>query len=128
MLLIINLEQIMQLARIYAGYTLGEADILRRAMSKKKEEVLLKEKDKFIKQSIERNVDKETAEKVYNLVLKFASYGFNRSHSVAYSMVAYKMAYLKAHYRIYFLKNLLNTFMSSEDKKKQYIYEARQNN
>ena len=126
--ILIYQEQIMQVACTLAGYTLGEADILRRAMSKKKEELLINEKAKFINKCLERNITLETATKVYELIFKFASYGFNRSHSVAYSMVAYKMAYLKAHYRIYFIKNLLNTFMSSEEKKKEYIYEARKNN
>lgn len=118
----------MQVANVLAGYSLSEADVLRRAMSKKKEEILLKEKDKFVNNCVVRNVSKEIANKVYELILKFASFGFNRSHSVAYSMVAYKMAYLKAHYRIFFIKNILNNFISSEDKKKQYVYEARQNN
>ncbi|HPF83568.1 MAG TPA: DNA polymerase III subunit alpha, partial [Bacilli bacterium] len=126
--ILIYQEQIMQVAKELAGYNLGEADILRRAMSKKKEEILIKEKDKFINGCLKNNVPNDIANKVYELVLKFASYGFNRSHSVAYSMVAYKMAYLKAHYRIYFIKNLLNTFMSSDEKKKEYIYEARKNN
>ena len=121
-------EQIMQVASTLAGYTLGEADILRKAMSKKKEDILLKEKDKFIDSCIKNNVDKDTATKVYDLILRFASYGFNRAHSVAYSNVAYKMAYLKKYYRIYFLKNLLNNFMSNEYKKKNYILDARRNN
>lgn len=126
--IIVYQEQIMQVASTLASYTLGEADILRRAMSKKKEELLIKEKDKFISGCLKNNVDIDTANRVYELILKFASYGFNRSHSVAYSAVAYKMAYLKVHYRIYFIKNLLNNFMGSEEKKKEYIYDARKNN
>ena len=126
--ILIYQEQIMQVASILAGYTLGQADILRKAMSKKKEDILLKEKEKFIEGCIKNNVDKDIAEKVYELILRFASYGFNRAHSVAYSNVAYKMAYLKKHYRIYFLKNLLNNYMSNEYKKKTYILDARKNN
>lgn len=123
--IIIYQEQIMQIANIMAGYSLGEADVLRRAMSKKKEDILLKEKDKFIKRSIDLGYDISTAEKVYALILKFADYGFNRAHSVAYSMIAYSMAYLKAHYLLYFMKNLLSMVIGSEIKTKEYIYECR---
>lgn len=118
-------EQIMQVAAVMAGYSLGEADILRRAMSKKKEEIIVKEKDKFINQSIARGYDKETSSKVFEVILRFASYGFNRSHSVAYSVVAYRMAYLKSHYPLYFMKELLTNFMGSETKTKEYIYECK---
>lgn len=119
--IIVYQEQIMQIASTLAGYSLAEADVLRKAMSKKKEDVLLKEKDKFIRQSIERGYSKETAEKVYNLILKFASYGFNRAHSVAYAMIAYKMAHLKAHYPLIFIKHLLSMVIGSEVKTKEYI-------
>lgn len=125
--IIIYQEQIMQIASIMAGYTFGEADVLRRAMSKKKESVLLSEKDKFIKQSIDRGYKREIATKVYELILKFASYGFNRSHSVAYAIIAYKLAYLKAHYRIYFMKNLLNANIGNDRKTKEYFYECKNN-
>ena len=118
-------EQIMQVANIMAGYSLGEADILRRAMSKKKEDVLLKEKDKFINGSIKRGYDKELANTVYNLILKFASYGFNRAHSVSYAMISYKMAYLKAHYKVPFMKALLTSELNSISKTKEYIYECK---
>lgn len=118
-------EQIMQVAAVMAGYSLGEADILRRAMSKKKEEIIVKEKDKFINQSIARGYDKETSSKVFEVILRFASYGFNRSHSVAYSVVAYRMAYLKSHYPLYFMKELLTNFMGSETKTKEYIYDCK---
>ncbi len=126
--ILIYQEQIMQVASTLASYSLGEADILRRAMSKKKEEILIKEKDKFIKNATNNGVDLNTAKEVYDLILKFASYGFNRSHSVAYSMIAYKMAYLKAHYRIYFTKNLLNNYLEDTNKKKSYINELRKHN
>ena len=93
----------MQLANVYAGYSLGEADILRRAMSKKKVDLLKQEEDKFIKKSMENHHPMEQAKKIFELVLNFAGYGFNKSHSVVYSIVAYKMAYLKSHYKtIYF--------------------------
>ena len=125
--IIIYQEQIMQIANIMAGYSFAEADILRRAMSKKKEEVLLKEKERFINQSIQRGYTKETSIKVYDLILKFANYGFNKSHSVAYAMISYKMAYLKAHYPKIFIKNLLSSAISSDRKTKEYIYEAKLN-
>lgn len=124
--IIVYQEQIMMIAHTMAGYTLGEADILRRAMSKKKEDVLLKEKQKFIERSIEHGYTKEIAQKVYDLILKFASYGFNRAHSVAYAMISYRMAYLKAHYPQYFLKHLLNMHIGSS-KTKEYIYECKLN-
>ncbi len=126
--IIIYQEQIMQIASTLAGYSYGEADILRRAMSKKKEDVLLKEKDKFIKGSIAKGYTLDLATKVYDLILKFASYGFNRAHSVAYAMISYKMAYLKAYYPAFFIKNLLSMVIGSEGKTKEYIYEAKKNN
>lgn len=118
-------EQIMQVASVMAGYSLGEADLLRKAMSKKKEDILVKEKDKFITRSVERGYNRDLSVKVYEVIHSFASYGFNRSHSVAYSMVAYRMAYLKSNYPLYFMKELLTTFMGSETKTKEYIYECK---
>ena len=126
--ILIYQEQIMQVANIMAGYSFGEADILRRAMSKKKEDILLAEKDKFINRSTSRGYSLETSTKVYDLILKFASYGFNRAHSVAYSLIAYKMAYLKAHYPYSFMKSLLTMNIGSETKIKEYIYECKVNN
>ena len=123
--IIIYQEQIMQIAVKLAGYTLGEADILRRAMSKKKKEILVSEEEKFINRSIENGYSKDTAKKVYDLILNFANYGFNRSHSVAYSVVAYKMAYLKYYYPKYFYANLLSSVIGNESKEKDYINEAR---
>lgn len=126
--ILIYQEQIMQVANVMAGYSFGEADILRRAMSKKKEDILIAEKDKFISRSINRGYSLEIASKVYELILKFASYGFNRAHSVAYSLIAYKMAYLKAHYPYLFMKSLLSMNIGSETKIKEYIYECKTNN
>ncbi len=123
--ILIYQEQIMQVAQIMAGYTLGEADILRRAMSKKKKEVLSAEEDKFIRQSISRGYQKEKAKEVFDLILNFANYGFNRAHSVAYSIIAYKMAYLKVHYQTFFYSNLLSSVIGSEKKLKEYMYEAK---
>ena len=120
-------EQIMKVAQKIAGYSLGEADILRRAMSKKKIEILEKEKEKFISQSIDKGYDEKTATDVYELILKFANYGFNKSHSVAYSFISYQMAYLKAHYTKYFIANLLNNVIGSEIKTNDYMLEAKLN-
>lgn len=97
--IIVYQEQIMQIANIMAGYTYGEADMLRRAMSKKKKEILENERDKFIKNSIKRGYKEDVAIKTYDFIMKFANYGFNKSHSVAYSMIALKMAYLKVNYK-----------------------------
>ena len=125
--ILIYQEQIMQLANIYAGYTLGEADILRRAMSKKKVSLLKSEEEKFIRKSVEKGHNKEQAKKLFDLVLNFAGYGFNRSHSVAYSIIAYKMAYLKSHYKLVFFANLLTNVIGSESKTHEYIMEAKAN-
>ena len=123
--IIIYQEQIMQIAVKLAGYSLGEADILRRAMSKKKKEILISEEEKFVAKSIENGYSRETAKDVYNLILKFAGYGFNRSHSVAYSMIAYKMAYLKYYYSKYFYASLLSSVIGATEKEKTYIREAK---
>lgn len=123
--IIVYQEQIMLIARTLAGYTLGEADILRRAMSKKKYDVLKQEEDKFIKKSIENGYSKEIASKVFDLILKFANYGFNKSHSVSYSIVAYKMAYLKYYFPKYFYASLLKGVIGSEVKLKEYTNEVK---
>ena len=123
--IIIYQEQIMKIANIMANYTLGEADILRRAMSKKKEDILINEKEKFISRSIENGYTKEKSETIYNLILKFAEYGFNKSHSVAYALISYQMAYLKAHYTDIFYKTLLNSVMGSITSTKEYIMESK---
>ena len=126
--IIIYQEQIIAIAQILAGYTLGEADVLRRAMSKKKEDILLKEKPKFIKESMKRGYTEEVATRVYNLILKFANYGFNKSHSVGYATVSYKMAFLKTYFFQYFETALLNNVIGSEIKTQDYLTEIRQHN
>lgn len=126
--IIIYQEQIMLIASRMASYTLGEADVLRRAMSKKKESILINEKQKFITRSIENGYDEKIATKVYELILKFASYGFNRAHSVSYAMISIKMAYLKANYSLVFMKNLLNMVIGNSIKTNEYIYECKKLN
>ena len=123
--IIVYQEQIMMIANVMASYTYGEADVLRRAMSKKKEDVMLKEREKFVKRSIEKGYKKEVVEKVFDLILKFAKYGFNRAHSTAYATISYQMAYLKTHYSKYFMKELLSISIGSAITTKQYIYDAR---
>ncbi len=126
--IIIYQEQIMQIAHVLAGYTLGEADVLRRAMSKKKEDILINEKDKFIQRSIARGYEEQTATKVYNHIIKFAGYGFNLSHSVAYVYLAYIMAFLKRHFYKYFVVSILNNSIGSDIKTKNYINISRTRN
>ncbi len=120
-------EQIMQVASKFAGYTLGEADILRRAMSKKKVDLLKSEEAKFIEKSIKMGHSEEQAKHLFELILNFAGYGFNKSHSVVYSMIAYKMAYLKSHYQTIFFANLLSNVIGSEEKTSEYMMEAKAN-
>ena len=123
--IIVYQEQVMLIAKNMAGYTLGEADILRRAMSKKKEDILLKEKEKFISGSINNGYSRDVSEEVYNLILKFANYGFNKSHAVSYAMIAYKMAFLKTHFYSYFMLSLLTSSINNEDKTNIYISKLR---
>ncbi len=125
--IIIYQEQIMQIAALMASYSMGEADLLRRAMSKKKESILIKEKEKYLTRSIKNGYSPELSEKIFNLILKFAEYGFNKSHSVGYGVVSYKMAYLKANYPLIFMKHLLSNVLDSPIKLKQYLYECKLN-
>src|SRR5699024_3386798 len=91
-------EQVMQTAQILAGFSLGEADILRRAMSKKNQNVIEQERGKFIAGTVKKGHPKEVGERVYHYIEQFANYGFNRSHAVAYTKIAFWLAYLKFHY------------------------------
>ncbi len=118
-------EQIMQIANVMANYTLGEADILRKAMSKKKKDLLMEEEYRFKKRSIQNGYNQELVNKVFALMMKFAEYGFNKSHSVAYSIIAYKMAYLKAYYPEYFICELMSMEQGNASKMKKYLYEAK---
>ena len=126
--IIIYQEQIMQVAQVMAGYSLGEADILRRAMSKKKEDIIIKQKEIFINRCTLKGHSLDVATRVYEMILKFASYGFNKSHSVAYAKVAYLEAYLKGNYRIYFMKNHLNNYIGSSDGIKKYVSDCKKHN
>jgi DNA polymerase-3 subunit alpha len=107
-----------------AKYDFAEADNIRRAMSKKKEDIIVKEKENFIKRSIENGYDELTANKIYNLILKFADYGFNKAHSVSYAILGYQMAYLKANYPDKFIVTNLNSSSKALLKSKQFLNEA----
>ncbi|MEF9893379.1 MAG: DNA polymerase III subunit alpha [Anaerorhabdus sp.] len=118
-------EQIMQVAQIMAGFSLGKADILRKAMSKKKaSDIALMEKD-FIDGCLRNGYTKELAHQLFDLIAKFAGYGFGKAHSVAYGLVAYQLAYLKANYPYEFYCSLLNSVIGSESKTAEYIDECR---
>lgn len=122
---IVYQEQIMQIASTMAGFSLGEADLLRRAVGKKKQDVLAKERAHFVKGCKENGYDEKTAHDIYDLIVKFANYGFNRSHAVAYSMIAYELAFLKANYRKVFMTVLLSSVLGNEQKISQYVAECK---
>ena len=124
--IIIYQEQIMSIANKFAGYSLGEADVLRRAVSKKKKDILENERKKFVSGSIKQGYSEKIANTIYDYIVKFANYGFNKSHAVAYALVGYWMAYLKANYGKYFLSVLLDSQIGSVTGTKTYIMEAKQ--
>ncbi len=109
-------EQVMQIAQILAGYTLGGADLLRRAMGKKKPEEMAKQREVFVTGAIERGVAKPTATRIFDLMEKFAGYGFNKSHSAAYAVLAYQTAYLKAHYPAAFMAAVMSADLDNTDR------------
>jgi len=126
--IIVYQEQIMQIANQYAGYSMGEADVLRRAVSKKKEDVLIQEREKFVSKCVNMGHDKSISNDIYDYIVKFANYGFNKSHSVVYALVAYWMAYLKANYSGYFMASLLDNAIGSSVATNDYIRECRKLN
>jgi len=109
-------EQVMQIAQELAGYTLGAADLLRRAMGKKKPEEMAQQRLIFVNGAVERNIAESTASYIFDLMEKFAGYGFNKSHSAAYALISYQTAWLKAHYTAYFMAAVLSADMSNTDK------------
>jgi len=122
---IVYQEQVMKIANILANYSLGDADILRRAMGKKIPEVMANEKEKFMAGAEKNSIPKDKAEYIFDLMAKFAGYGFNKSHSAAYALIAYQTAYLKAHYPAQFMAALLSCDMNNTDKVVVYINECR---
>ncbi|TDI13943.1 MAG: DNA polymerase III subunit alpha [Acidobacteria bacterium] len=123
---IVYQEQVMKIAAVMGGYSLGEADLLRRAMGKKKVAVMKAERKRFLQGAQARSVPPKIAGKVFELMEHFAGYGFNRSHSAAYALVAFRTAYLKAHHPVHFMAALLTTEKDTTDKLVQYINECRE--
>ena len=118
-------EQVMKIAQVLAKYTMGEADELRKAVGKKKPELMAKHNAKFVEGSTENGVDPKMARKLFGLIDKFGGYGFNKSHSAAYAMIAYQTAYLKSHYPVEFMAALLTQDMGNQDKTIKNIAECR---
>ncbi|WKZ31613.1 MAG: DNA polymerase III subunit alpha [Thermodesulfobacteriota bacterium] len=119
-------EQVMEIAKVLAGYTPGDADVLRKAMGKKLPEEMLDQRKKFLDGSIKKKIDQKKAEKIFDLMAKFAGYGFNKSHSAAYALIAYQTAYLKAHYTVEFMAALLGSDMGNTDQVVKYINECKE--
>ncbi len=117
-------EQVMQLAVEVAGFSMGEADVLRKAMGKKKPQVMAQQREKFVQGAEARGVARAKAEELWEYIEPFAGYGFNKSHSVAYAMLAYKTAYLKTHHPVEFMAAMLTSEMSSKDNVAKYIGEC----
>ncbi|MGC6510263.1 MAG: DNA polymerase III subunit alpha [Myxococcota bacterium] len=117
-------EQVMQIAQTMAGYSLGEADLLRRAMGKKDEAEMIRQKSLFVDGSIKNNIDGELAGSIFDLVLHFAGYGFNRAHSAAYGFIVYQTAWLKAHHRSEYMAALMTIECNNSDKVAVYIADA----
>jgi DNA polymerase-3 subunit alpha len=123
--IIVYQEQVMQIASAIAGFSLGLADLLRRAMGKKKPEVMAEQREIFLKGAIEHGFDQKKAEELFELMAYFAGYGFNKSHSAAYALIAYWTAYLKAHYPREYMAALLTSEVQNTDKVIRYINESR---
>ena len=123
---IVYQDQVLQIANKLAGYSLGEADLLRRAMGKKKPEEMAKQRDRFVSGATGNNIDKAKAEKVFDLIAEFAEYGFAKSHSTAYALITYQTAYLKANHTREYLAALLTVESGNHDKLTRYIAHARE--
>ena len=123
--IIVYQEQIMQIASSMAGFSLGEADLLRRAVSKKKREVLDEERAHFVKGSLKMGYEESDANHVYDMIVRFADYGFPRAHATAYGVLAFQTAYLKAHFPVYFMASMLTAVMGNHRKVAEYVDECR---
>ncbi len=122
---IVYQEQVMKIAQEVAGYSLGEGDILRRAMGKKIPEVMEAQRERFVSGAVKRGVDKKKAETLFHLIQEFAGYGFNKSHSACYALIAYRTAWLKAHYPVEFLASLLTNELGNTDGVLKFISDAK---
>src|SRR5205823_11255113 len=123
---IVYQEQVMQIANKLAGYSLGEADLLRRAMGKKKPEEMAQQRERFVRGATERGFPPKKIEKIFDLMAQFAGYGFNKSPSAAYAWLAYHTAFLKTHYPVEFMAALLTSVTGSTDDVVKYINECRE--
>ena len=115
----------MQIAQTLAGFTAGEADILRRAMGKKKRAELEKQKEKFVNGAIKNGIKKDVANYVFTKIEPFADYGFNKSHAVAYALIAFQTAYLKTHFKEEFIAASMSTTLTSTGKLREYVEELK---
>ncbi len=123
---IVYQEQVMEIARVISGFSMAEADNLRKAMGKKKPEILEEAKEKFIDGAISNKVNEREAEEIFEMIKTFGRYGFNKSHSTAYAFLAFQTAYLKVHFPLHYLASLLSGELNDTDKIAQYINEARE--
>ena len=124
---IVYQEQVMQISNVLAGYSLGDADLLRRAMGKKNAEEMAKQRERFVERRRQSKASrKDKVEKIFDLMEKFAGYGFNKSHSAAYALLAYHTAYLKTHYPVEFMAALLTSETGKPEKVVKYINECRE--
>ena len=126
--IIVYQEQVMQIAQTLAGFTAGEADILRKAMGKKKRAELEKQKEKFVNGAIKNGIKKEVANYVFTKIEPFAEYGFNKSHAVAYALIAFQTAHLKTHFKEEFIAASMSTSLTNTDKLREYVEELKRLN
>ncbi len=123
--IIVYQEQVMQIANALAGYSMAEADTLRKAIGKKIPEIMKEQRNVFVERAVKNGVEKSVAEKVFDLIEFFAGYGFNKSHAVSYATLAYRTAYLKAHYPKEYFTAILNSYIENEDKVHETLLEAK---
>ena len=123
--IIVYQEQIMQIASSMAGFSLGEADLLRRAVSKKKREILDQQRAAFVEGSLGQGYTEQEADLVYDMILRFADYGFPRAHAAAYGVLAFQTAYLKRHYPVAFMASMLASVTGNQRKTGEYVDECK---
>lgn len=123
--IILYQEQVMQIASVMGGFSLGQADLLRRAMGHKEPEIIQAQRELFVAGAVHQKIDRETANYVFDLMVHFAGYGFNKSHSVCYGWIAWQTAYLKAHYRPEFMAAMMTCYNGDRDKVSRYISDTR---
>jgi len=126
--IIIYQEQVMRIAQAMAGYTLSQADLLRKAIGKKKPEILAQQREVFVNKAMAKGVSKEIASRTWDDIEFFAGYGFNKSHGVAYAYIVYRTAYLKAHYPLYYFASWANTYIDNEERLQNIIRECKKEN